>query len=313
MSMINEWKPDFDELTTHSGQPLSPEMRFVVPPPPEIGEIKTAFTNVGVKKPMTTGKRIFYSVLVMLLCVIALSLIMYFGMQPKMDELPILILVNVGISAIPAMLVYFFVNVNFEVSYVGGDGAARFQMKDPEEQPHKSDVVVFADAADIKTAETRHFTNGVYTGTSYSYSWHDADGRSLMTLGGNYHGQDGVPKKLDSPYFFALVCEAIYNENAIQRMADEFERNGFVSFNIAKNKKVKVGDGYLEFDFGGKVDRVSSEDIKSLSIDSGTFKINTNDASFFGSKGKFRFQYGQMGNAQLFLYALEQLAGFQFD
>ena len=310
--MFDHWKPD-GETVTHAGMEMSPEMQFIIPPPPEIGAIQTAFTNVGLKAPMTTTKRMIYSVLVFAVCLIAAGLICWFAMEPEPGEVLNIALISIGIAVVPGLITFFLVSSPFEVSYVGDRGAALFQYNDPEEPPKRSDVLIFADAEDIKTAETRHYTNGVYTGTNYSYSWHDISGNAIMTLAGNYNGENGVPKNVQDRYFFTLMCENIYNKVRIQKLADDFEKNGFVSFNIAKGKVVNVGDGYLEFDFNGKVDRVPSEDIKNLSIDSGTFRIDTKDARFFGSKGKFRFQYGQMGNAQLFLYALSDLAGFEFN
>ena len=59
--------------------------------------------------------------------------------------------------------------------------------------------------------------------------------------------------------------------------------------------------------------RLTSADIKTLNIANGTFSIQTHEARWFSSKGKFSFEYGGMGNAKLFLYALERLAGYTFS
>ena len=62
-----------------------------------------------------------------------------------------------------------------------------------------------------------------------------------------------------------------------------------------------------------RVDRVTRADIKTLTVHDGTFEIETHDARWFSRKGRFQFEYGSMGNARLFLHALEHLAGYVFN
>lgn len=78
-----------------------------------------------------------------------------------------------------------------------------------------------------------------------------------------------------------------------------------------RNDAVRVGPGFMEFCFKGSTERVPVDAIKSLSVNNGVFAIHTNDAKWFSSKGKFSFEYGRLGNAHMFIFALEQLLGYE--
>jgi hypothetical protein len=62
----------------------------------------------------------------------------------------------------------------------------------------------------------------------------------------------------------------------------------------------------------GETARFAAEDIKSLSLDQGFFRVVHHDAKWYSRAGKFSFEYGSIANARLFLIALEKLMGYQF-
>lgn len=72
-----------------------------------------------------------------------------------------------------------------------------------------------------------------------------------------------------------------------------------------------MGPGYLDLGFEGQEIRLETMDVKSISIERGHFRIIHKDASWFGRRGKFSFEYRKMANAKLFLLAVERLAGLE--
>lgn len=86
-----------------------------------------------------------------------------------------------------------------------------------------------------------------------------------------------------------------------------------MDFVVNRNDHVRVGQGYIEFNFGKRRERMNAEDIAAFSINSGTFSVKHKDASWLGSRGKYSFSYANVGNAQLFLIALNAFVGLRFQ
>ena len=302
-------------VVAHSGAILNPNMQFPVLPPPEIGEVRTAQSTVGVKRDFSIPVRILISVGVMLLvAVVIVGILQVTWENRQANDLPKMIGCGLVFGLVVGIIAFFVTGARHRVTFVGDLGVVRHKFKQVDAGPTKTQLLLFSQTNDLRTSQVSNYQNGIYTGTTYQYIWYDDAGTKLFQDSGTYRGnRDGLPKKDSDPFFFALSAERAYNGFATDRLVNEFEANGVVEFYIGNHKRrdsVRVGDGFLEFNFKGKVDRVEADDIKKLSVDQGTFYIDTKDAKFFGFKGKFRFDYSQMSNAQLFLHALEQLAGF---
>jgi hypothetical protein len=74
-----------------------------------------------------------------------------------------------------------------------------------------------------------------------------------------------------------------------------------------------VGPGFLEFHFGGEPMRLTSADIASVSLASGTFQFKHKDAKWYSLSGKYSFAYGTLANARIFLLTLERLMGYRWS
>lgn len=73
---------------------------------------------------------------------------------------------------------------------------------------------------------------------------------------------------------------------------------------------VRVGKGFLEFVTPqGEAQRAMVADIREAKLHSGQFQFKHQDARWWSGQGKYRFTYGSMPNARLFLLCLRQLAG----
>lgn len=299
---LDNWEPA-EGVVTHGATEIPEDMHFFRDPPADIGEVKTAWsTLLHGKKPMAMGTRFFAGAITAAI-IIAIGLVLS---APPGD------LICYIVGPIVGIIVWVVLGFKHTCSYVGSAGMARYVLKGSLDAEPTEEVLVFSEASDLTSGQTRHYTNGVYTGTNYNFVWTDAGGSTLLKLNGQYSSKEGFPKVKD-PFHFARVGEILWNDHLAARLQAELDEHGSVEFPVNKNDFVRVGAGFLEFDFKGNVQRVPAEEIKKLNISGGTFTIHTNDAGWFGSKGKFSFNYGQLGNASMFIFSLEQLLGYEFD
>lgn len=301
-SVLADWEPD-EGVVTHGATDIPETMQFFVNPPPEIGEVATAYSTLQHgKKPMAMGTRFFIGALIA-----AIGL----GVGFAIGNSPIDIICAI-VGPVLGLGVWLALGFKHTCSYVGKAGMARYVLKGSLDAEPVEEVLVFADASDLTASQTRHYQNGIYTGTNYAFTWTAADGGKLLTLKGTYSSKEGFPKTKD-PYHFARVGEIVWSDHISERMQAELDEHGSVEFAVNKRDFIRIGPGFIEFEFKGDVQRVPVEEIKKLNIGGGTFTIHTNDAGWFGSKGKFSFNYGSLGNASMFITALERLLGYEFD
>ncbi len=125
-------------------------------------------------------------------------------------------------------------------SYVGETGAVRYRVVGKPGNPPKTEFIDFNTAADLRTAQTRNYYNGIYTGTTYSFTWTDAAGKKLLNLRGNYSSKVGTPKPT-SPYHFARVAENAWSRFLIARaLMPNSPRMASSPFTISPQKIVIV-------------------------------------------------------------------------
>lgn len=306
--LVPAWTPG-EGVLRHAGVPVEREFDFFASPAQEIGEVVTAESTLRQgKRAMPLLLRLFLSMAVGML---TLVLLVGGAFALRMGLTVGGALVCLLVPFVLSLIVLAATGFKHHCSYVGTHGMARYTIKGSREAEPREELFLFDDASNLTTSQTRHYTNGIYTGTHYNFNWTDADGRSLFKLSGQYKSKTGNPAA-KSPFHFARAGEGMWNNFLIDRLQAELEQHGYVEFKINKNDCVRVGPGFLEFNLGNKNQRLTPEDIKNINIAQGTFQIDTHDARWFSSKGKFRFNYGAMANAQLFLYSLERLLGYQF-
>jgi hypothetical protein len=196
------------------------------------------------------------------------------------------------------------------LSYVGEEGIAHYYTRGTRTAA-KPQILRFTDAAAIKTAQVNQYYNGIYTGTSYDFSFYSPARQRIWRLNGTHREKKKV--KANTALNFLVATEHAWNRHFLKRVQGEFEKTGGVTFLVDNaGHSVRLLPGAIELHFKGEPVRLTPADIKSLGLNQGSFHIHTHDAKWFSGKGKFHFQYGQMDNAQAFLIALESLVGFQF-
>jgi hypothetical protein len=309
---LQEWRPQA-EVTDHEGNRLQENRHFFVTPPLEIGQIVSAETSIEFgKDPNPTEKRLVIAAVFAAIGGAFAWIAIANADLSSLEKIGALIL-GCGVGG---CLGFFVGDKNNSCSYVGAKGIARFKLKKDSEQTRQGEVFLFENAAELRTTQTRHYTNGIYTGTAYSFSWSDANRKRLFRLAGQYRSQKGTPKTGD-PFYYARAAEAAWSAFAFERAKADLARNGVVRFNITGANHILVGSGFIEIHTNGQTARCNQNEIARITIKQGIVTLRRVDAKsgFFGigSSGIFTFKYADIGNARLFLVLLDHLVGVDFS
>ena len=306
------WTPG-PKVVQPNGEPLPADMDFFAPPPPEVGEVLVAYSTLKVGKSPRSTPMIWLNVACAagLVFFAAVYLIPAIGMWRADETGPILITAGV-LAAVAGLGVFLLVGRSHRASYVGRAGVADLYAKGSITNLKAATLLRFADASDLRTGQTRQYYNGVYTGTSYHFRWTNLEGKKVATLGGRFRSAKGTPKA-KSPYWTAFAGERAWTMHVMPLIAEAFETDDFADFRLLRERVIRLGPGYFEFHFGGEPQRVEREDIKTLQLGQGAFRIRTHEAKTFGKAGKFDFTYAELGNASAFLNCMADLTGFEFN
>ena len=284
----------------HGGQPLGNRNLFVNPPR-EIGTPRSCYSTLAAGVvPRTQAKRLVSTALWGLGFLIGFTILN-----------PLLGLVA---GIVGGLIGWFKTGFKHTVTWVGRDGIARYVCKGSTSQMVKNEVLRFDAATELRTSATKHYRNGVYTGTSYTHTWTDSGGRALMTITGMYRAKTGMPASTD-PYLFAVAAEASWSEALLARIEQEFRVKGSVEFHLTGPDFVRLGNGWIELSIKGKSDRREAKDIAKVELQKGRFTVEMVDAKkgFFSSTGVFGFDYGALSNARVFMLVLSRLTGLQLS
>ena len=286
-------------------------------PPSDIGELRTVYSTLTFdQQPWSTGVRVAVvlgNLIGGILVVLAAALAFAMAGQVAYAEATTFGLVAGAVVGLIAMLVALAkTKFKHTSSYVGKLGVWSVTVSGSRENIKRRSLFRFENAVDLYTHQTRQFVNGVYTGTSYAYTWKNQTGAKAYDLRGQYRSQAGVPKQGD-PYYFAVAAEIAWSQLLLEIIAKELESQGFILFRVNKNDTVSIGPGFMEFSFGSKAQRITVEEIGAFSLNQGTFSVKHKDAKWFSGKGKFSFDYSRMANARLFLLAIDRLCGLRFS
>ena len=216
------------------------------------------------------------------------------------------------LGVVVVLVAWYFTRFAPRCTYVGEDGMATLTLRGRRDAQPSAKVLRFADAAELRASQTRHYLNCVYTGTEYDYRWQDPTGRALLRLKGKYMGQNRPPKA-GSPFHFAAAAEVAWCVHYLARAQEQLEREGSIAFRVDSRRVVRVGPGFMEFHFGGEPVRVTQEEIREVSLGNGQFSFVHKDAKWYRSAGKYRFEYGNMANGKVFFLVLEKLMGYSWE
>lgn len=301
--MTKRWAPPAN-VTDHYGNQIPPNMEFFAEPPPHIGELWTAASNLTPDaQPMAMPIR-----LVLTLAFGGGLLAAGVGAGIAFDWEPQAGWIVGGIAGlIAAGLTYWLTSFEHMCNFVGPSGAARFWCSGDRDNV-TGEEFLFANAAELRTDLTHHYKNGVYQNTAYSFDWTNPAGISVYNISGS-HGYENAPTPVDDDFTYAQAVENAWTEYLKPIAVGEIQQGRPWQFNLYGGDFVRVGEGYAEFNIGGVMERVRSEDIESATAQAGTLAIRRRGAveGWFSSEGIFQFGYAELANAGLFLIVFSYL------
>jgi hypothetical protein len=299
------WQPP-DGLCNHAGQAMSGPKEFFAPPPAEIGEVLSAHSTLkqGVR-PRAPGVRLAWALFGAGLGVVLGLGIAGTGVGPFWQ-----LVCPVGFGALGLALALWATRFRHRCSYVGREGAARFTCAGDPQHLTQAELFCFADAAELRTAQTNHYHNGIYTGTNYTFTWTNVAGRRCFQLAGNHRSKDGNPPGAD-PFHFARAAEMAWTGYLVNQAQVQLQMSGSIYFGLKGGNSLRLSAEALSFTFGGRTTTWDVADLAQARIDQGVVKIMRRDAreGWFSSTGVCRFNYTDLANAQFFLFLLNRLAG----
>jgi hypothetical protein len=297
------------QLPDHSGQQRPAEVEFFAEPPAEIGKVISAESTLRPgRQPVPFGVRLLIGAVVG-------GVIFYgalwasSGANPFDRQIIQILGVLLGLAALGVALL--MTRFKAKCSYVGERGAAYFILKGKRDRNPKVQMLLFANAQELRAKQTRQYVNGVYTGTSYDYTWTDPAGKRLWRMKGTYY-QRKKGLKAGERFRFVQATEVAWSVHFLERANKVLSAEGSIPFRVDKRRIVRVGPGFLEFHFGGDPVRLTQADIASVNLGNGMFQFKHKDSKWYSLSGKYSFQYGSMANGRVFILALEKLMGYQW-
>ena len=300
------WVPPPD-VVDHSGDAIDLTAVFFAPPPPSIGQVFTAHSAVvSGKKPGPSAGVVVRVVLLALLGALIGGAFLTAGTGS-----PIGFLFGAVIGgALLGWVGTLSGKGRNSCSYTGSLGLARYFYSNDAAKRSQPELFLFQNAVEMRTAQTRQYYNGVYTGTSYSYTWTGRDGKVVFRLSSSYRSEKGTPDRHD-PFYYARAAEISWSRFLLQFVNEELNRSGAFRFNLRGNNCVVAGQGYLDLYMNGQQIRCLTQDIANVDMKQGVLTIRRKDATSgflgIGAKGVFSFTYSELANGRVFLMLLEQL------
>jgi hypothetical protein len=309
---MEAWRPPPD-VRRHSGAELPPDADFFYPPPPGIGRVISADTNLN----RAGQSRSMLTCLLIVMAVVAIC-----GVLPIILTVPVeryramdfweVALTVCGIEAAIAATVVFRATVfRHACSYVGDAGAALFILRGSRQRKPSRLVLLFSDAVEVRTRQVERYVHGINDGTSYRFTWTDANRRELFRLFGRYGGLGRRGAMSTEPFQFAVGVESAWNLYQLPKLREQLKSAGYVQFNRVPGKWVRVGRGYVEFGNRRKVERLESANVEAITLVEGQFRIVATGGRLFGRRRKYFMGYANLANARLFLWCLAELTGWQ--
>jgi hypothetical protein len=306
------WNPqdrgDGEPVRNHAGLPLPHDADFFVPPPPEIGPVLSAHSTLGWRtRPTPPLARAGITFAAMLGGFLVGALIV--GMfQVGQGFWVFLWLAGSAIAG--GLLAGYYTRFEHTCSYVGREGVARFVCAVDRETLTTREVFRFRDAAEVRTSQTMHYTNGAYTHTSFSTEWTDVGGRSRYTISGTHKSKEDNPPA-DSLFHFAHAAELAWTVYLAEQAYRQIELSGSVLFRLQGGRWIRLGPGSMILGLSQQAEEFSAEELEGLALHQGVVTIRRRGATkgWFKSSGIYQFPFNELANARLFFHMVEKVVG----
>ncbi len=298
------------DVKRHSGSEIPQDMNFFIVPPYEIGQVISAEGSLKRSKSTRWSFPRILTYLMYRFMGLLVGLLVFSIVLSLLRKFDIWLIVLLGMIGGLAYLLYREKMTEI-CSFVGKRGISIHILKHKSAMP-KTKILCFQDATNLYTSQTRSYTNGIYTGTSYDYRWEKTSGQNYR-INGHYYSEKGSPDDKDQ-WYVAIAAEWAWSIHLLQNAEQHLERLGYVEFPMkGRLQAVRVGHGFMGFVEKDGEQRVMVSDMKDITLGSGQFTFKHKDAKWWSGKGKYSFNYSNIPNAKLFLICLEKLTGIRWS
>lgn len=314
----------------HDGAPLSPEDYFPVAPDGAIGRVITSVTNKtrsGWKAWVGNEWNVMIALAVIAFLVggilglvvvdASVSALFFRGIWQPMEYHGILmVLGGLAGAVLPTLVIVAlgYVLRKERMTWVGEQGLQRWEKGI---FGVKSEVLRFHEVSSLTTSRTRQYVNGGYSGTHYNYTWWGPRGEKLFVVAGSYREPElgfvrGKPTPAHDPVMFGMAAERGWSRFKIAVIDQELKNTGVARFG-SNAGVIRIGRGYVEFEMGGKVERLDRAQIQTATVQQGVIIIKRVGAKegWFSSEGVFRFPVAGMADFAVFLAIFEEQVGIR--
>jgi len=314
-------EPDEDDLLplmTHAGKLIVADDDFFHEAPPEIGRLYSASTTLKSNwQPKPLGIRFSITGAVFAACC-TLVFVATLTIQVKLVRLPaddvsFQLSMSALAGVIGAAIAFWFTRFRHMCTFVGTKGVAQFYCQGDRDRIVSAKLFVFTDAVLLRIGQTRHYYNGLYTGTQYSFTWTNERGEIVYQQTGKYKSEVGTPEP-GNCYHLALMAENAWTMHLLRDVDRILSNNERLFFALKGGDFVEMGQGIFVLMQGGKTIAFRADQIEKMTIGNGVVTIWEVGAQtgWFVNKGVHQFMYHDLGNARFFLIAAEKLLGIRF-
>lgn len=303
----------------HNATPPAPTALYLGDPGDAIGRVSSATTNLdvggrvagawirNVRRGLLGG--ILAGVGVGAGALAGLGLEWLFGAIPVLVSPALQVLggaagVAAGVAAFPARP---------QTTYVGTEGLLRLTRK--HDRAHV-ELLRFEQVAELRAQRIISYTNGVYTGTNFSFEFRADAPASRVLVSGGFQKKRATDLDAAHPIHFAQTAELLYTRWRAQRLDQELNAQGFVAFPIRRRETLRMGRDFVSLVGPRGEDRLERADVASFVLHGGAFEIRRKhrDARKRGGRRRrlVRVSAAQIGDFKLLLVTLELLWGVRF-
>jgi hypothetical protein len=301
-------------LMTHAGLAIAEDDDFFVDAPPAIGQIVSAHTTL---KKHVRPKSLLKIVMVAsglfladMMVVTALFFLWRNGPRAANgNEAQVLILISavVGIGSF-ALLIWWMRFVH-TCTYVGKDGIAIFQCSFHRGNLLRSEVLLFEDAAELRTIPTRAFAGGIIGVSEFAYTWLDPQQAVIYRFIARHWNSRSA--RIDEDYHFALMAERAWTEHLARDLEQISADRELLYFPLQHGDFLQVGKGRLILNQGGQIMELPAARIAKVAAGQNLITIHEvgADPNLHAGPGIHLIGRHDLANVQFFLAALEKLLG----
>jgi hypothetical protein len=300
----------------HWGEPLPDDADFFEPPPPEIGEVLSGYTD------LRKGMRPWPTWVTLSAPFVGGALGAAFGVwaaghAATMSPLWRILFPTI-LGLLGAFVLFSIFAFTHSLSYVGKEGAVWYDCFWTRNVLSFKRLLRFQDVVNLWASTTLHiYTDGKYRNTSFQFQWYDARNHIHFTLWGSHNSKEGKPP-VENQYAMAKAAERAWTRHLLPRALQQLEDDGHVQFDLWKlvgTAWIRLHKDGITFKLQGQPARLPAACIAGAHLEKGilTFRVSRVSAGIPNVKSTYQVVLNDVANNQLFLCLLGELYTFQID